>query len=240
MKLAKFVAIPLGLLLSATLLVAAPTSASAAESCNVKKGTYQKQVERLLGRKADGKASRADCLAVKAYQKNNGMRNPNGHAGHLTYTVLKRQANARSRANLCKTYNKVVCVDLTNQMMWISKNGKRTWGPYAILSGRNGFETRHTTNRGGDCRSKYSRGSADYCKVFRRHKNHYNSLGQHMPYSMFFDSGEAIHTYDRYIYSKTTVGSHGCIQMLPNKAEFLWKELGYGTKIYTFGTRPGT
>ena len=60
-----------------------------------------------------------------------------------------------------------------------------------------------------------------------------------MPYSMFFDGGEAFHTYtERYIYN--SLGSHGCIHMLPSKASWLWDHMPNGTKISVFVRKPGT
>ena len=218
--------------------VATPTPAAAA-SCTAGTGPYQAQVEAYLKLPVDGRNSYSDCVAIRAWQVKNDIVPAAGYAGSLTNMVVTHKKLARSRASMCPALSRVVCVDLTSQMMWIAESGKRVWGPYAIRSGRDGYETRTTTNRGGDCRSKYSTGSADYCKIFWRHRDHYNDTGDHMPYSMFFDGGEAFHTYkERYIYNP--LGSHGCIHMLPSKAQWLWDQMPNGTKIFIFGRKPGT
>ena len=226
------------LIAAAALLVAAPTTASAA-SCTAGDGPYQKQLEAYLGLTVDGHNSTSDCLAIQAWQVSNDIVPAAGYAGPLSHRVVDRKLLALSRASTCPKLPRVVCVDLTSQMMWITEDGDRAWGPYAIRSGRKGYATRVTANRGGDCRSKRSRGSADYCTVFRRDRHHVNATGARMPYSMFFDGGEALHTYtERYIYD--SLGSHGCIHMLPSKAAWLWDHLPIGTKIFIFGRKPGT
>ena len=220
------------------LLVGAPTGAAAAD-CTAGTGPYQKQVEAFLGLRVDGRNSTSDCLAIQKWQRDNDIVPAAGYAGPLTNSVVSRKLLAGKRVDLCPRLSRVVCVDLTSQMMWIAEDDDRVWGPYAIRSGRDGYETRTTQNRGGDCRSRRSTGSQDYCTVFRRHRDYYNSSGDHMPYSMFFDGGEAFHTYrERYIYR--ALGSHGCIHMLPSKAAWLWGQLPNGTKIAVFGRKPGT
>ena len=128
---------------------------------------------------------------------------------------------------------------MTNQMMWISENGKRVWGPYAARTGRNGYETRTTQNRGGYCPNYKSTGTLDYCKVYHRNRYAFSTLWDvPMPYAMFFDGGQAFHLSTRYIYDEP--GSGGCIHILPNKTAFLWNFMQNGTKVYVFGRKPGT
>jgi L,D-transpeptidase catalytic domain len=55
---------------------------------------------------------------------------------------------------------------------------------------------------------------------------------------MFFNGGQAFHTSDRYIYG--TLGSHGCVHILPNKAAWLWSQIPLNTKVHVFGRKPGT
>lgn len=217
-------------------LLSLPTTASAAECAT---GPYQSYAEKYLGLAVDGKNSAADCLKIKAFQSDNGIKPVAGYAGPTTYKVMQRKTSARSRASYCPAYSKVVCVDLTSQMMWIAKEGKRVWGPYAIRSGRNGYETRVTRNRGGYCPTWRSTGTLDYCKVYHKNINAWSSIWNvPMPYAMFFDGGIALHTSSRYIYDEP--GSGGCVHILPNKASYLWNNIPTGTKVFVFGRKPGT
>jgi lipoprotein-anchoring transpeptidase ErfK/SrfK len=59
-----------------------------------------------------------------------------------------------------------------------------------------------------------------------------------MPYAMYFDGSIAFHTSTRYIYD--SLGSHGCVHILPNKAAWLWSQMPLSTKVYVFGRKPGT
>jgi lipoprotein-anchoring transpeptidase ErfK/SrfK len=236
---ARLVALVVAGLMAVVGLLVAPTSASAATACTASTGPYQRQVEAFLHLKVDGRNSSADCVAIRSFQARNDIVPAAGYAGSLTHLVVSRKISALSRLSLCPALSRVVCVDLTSQMMWIAEGGTKVWGPFAIRSGRNGYETRTTHNRGGNCRSKFSTGTADYCTVFWKDRDHYNRDGAHMPYSMFFDSGEAFHTYrERYIYN--SLGSHGCVHMLPSKALWLWQHIGVGTKVSIFGRKPGT
>jgi lipoprotein-anchoring transpeptidase ErfK/SrfK len=226
------------LMIAVGLVVAAPSSASAA-ACTAGTGPYQSTVEAYLGLTVDGHNSATDCAAIRAFQTDNDIVPAAGYAGTLTNMVVSHQVQAKSRAAKCATLPRVVCVDLSSQMMWIAEQGHTVWGPYAVRSGRNGYETRTTANRGGNCRSKRSHGTADYCTVFRRDRDHYNGNGDHMPYAMFFDGGEAFHTYkERYIYN--SLGSHGCVHMLPSKAKWLWEHIPNGSRVVIFGRKPGT
>jgi hypothetical protein len=221
------------------LVVADAPAATAVTACTAGTGPRQREVEAYLRLRVDGRNSVADCRAIRGFQRNNDIVPAAGYAGPLTGLVVARKRTALGRAALCPAMRRVVCVDLTSQMMWIAEQGRRTWGPFAVRSGRNGFETRTTRNRGGDCRSRLSRGAADWCTVYWRDRDHWNSHGDHMPYAMFFDGGEAFHTYrERYIYDP--LGSHGCVHMLPSKAPWLWDHLPRGTRVVVFGRKPGT
>ena len=59
-----------------------------------------------------------------------------------------------------------------------------------------------------------------------------------MPYAMFFSGGIAFHTSDRYLYD--TLGSHGCVHILPKVAKKMWNRVDVGTTVQVFGRKPGT
>jgi L,D-transpeptidase catalytic domain len=231
----KIFSLLVGLALSAVLLGAAEPASAA--SCST--GPYQSYAEKYLKLTVNGTASQNDCDKIAAFQRDNGIKPAAGYAGPTTYKVMKRKTAARARAGNCPAYNRVVCVDMTNQMMWISENGERVWGPYAARTGRNGYETRVTQNRGGYCPSWKSTGTLDYCKVYHRNMNAWSTIWDvPMKYAMFFDGGQAFHVSTRYIYDEP--GSGGCVHILPNKADYLWNTMQNGTKVYVFGRKPGT
>ncbi|MFE2867634.1 MULTISPECIES: L,D-transpeptidase [unclassified Embleya] len=206
------VLVPLGVVL------AAPASAASA-ACTARTGPYQRQVEKALGLKVDGRQSTADCRAIRGYQQRQGIRPAAGYAGPVTYRSLQRQGGEGG----CPTdVGRIACVDLGRQVSWIQDGAKRVYGPVAIRSGRDGFETRTGLH-----------------KVYYRAKNHWSTLYDvAMPYSQFFDGGIAFHAIDGSITSPP--GSHGCVNMRPGDAQAYWGLLRTGDEVYVYGRKPGT
>ena len=201
--------------------VAAPTVAAA--GCAAGTGPHQSQLERHLGLPVDGRNSAADCAAIKAFQVRHGIAPAQGYAGSVTSDVARRLDRVEGRLGLCTTRRKVVCTDLSTQMLWIAERGKVTFGPYPMRSGRNGYETRSPVVR----------------KVTWKDIDHVSSVYRSpMPYSMFFDGGEAFHTSDRYLHDP--LGSHGCVHVLPRVARAMWDRVPVGTHVHVFGRKPGT
>jgi len=196
--------------------------AQAATACNADTGPRQTRLEKFLGLVPDGKNSESDCRAIRKFQRKNGIEPAEGYAGTVTGKVVKRLRLSADRADKCDARAKVVCVDLKSQTAWIAKKGKITWGPYAIRSGRDGYETR-----------------TGLFHVYTKDIDHVSSIyGSPMPYAMFFSGGIAFHTSDRYLYD--TLGSHGCVHILPKVAKKMWNRVDVGTTVQVFGRKPGT
>ncbi|MER6024930.1 L,D-transpeptidase family protein [Streptomyces sp. NPDC001851] len=194
-------------------------------TCSKQAGPYQKQVERWLKRKADGKQSAADCRAIRAFQAKHGIKPAIGFAGPVTWSTMmllsaKKNPNAAKKCPV-RSY-KVACVDLDRQLTWVQKGSKVVFGPVPMRSGRKG----HITRKG-------------WHTVYWRHKNHVSTLyHEPMPYAQFFDGGEAFHAVYGSIY--TTVGSWGCVNLKLGDARKLWGVLKKGDHVYVWGRRPGT
>ncbi|MGW2423706.1 L,D-transpeptidase family protein [Streptomyces sp. NPDC001709] len=194
-------------------------------ACSKRTGPYQRQVERWLKLKVDGKQSAADCRAVRAFQLKHKIKPATGFAGPVTWSTMmlaaaKKNPNAAKKCPV-RSY-KVACVDLDRQLTWVQKGSKVVFGPVPMRSGRKGLVTRkgwHT--------------------IYWRHKNHVSTLyDQPMPYAQFFDGGEAFHAVYGSIY--TTVGSYGCVNLKLDDARRLWDVLKKGDHVYVWGRRPGT
>ncbi|MEU6842536.1 L,D-transpeptidase family protein [Streptomyces sp. NPDC046716] len=197
----------------------------AAAACTKKTGPYQRQVERWLKRKADGKQSPADCRAIRAFQTKQGIRPNAGFAGPVTWGRM-RAISARKNPNAAKKCPtrayRLACVDLPRQLMWVSKGKKIVYGPVPIRSGRAGNRTR-----------------TGWHKVYWRHKNHWSSIyNSPMPYSQFFSGGQAFHGIYGNVYSPP--GSRGCVNLRLSDAKRLWGVLKGGDRVYVWGRKPGT
>ncbi|MFJ5028881.1 L,D-transpeptidase family protein [Streptomyces sp. NPDC088560] len=201
------------------------SDAVARVSCSKQTGPYQRQVERWLGLRVDGKQSAADCRAVRAFQLKYEIKPASGFAGPVTWATMmlvsaRKDPNADRKCPV-RSYT-VACVDLDRQLTWVQRGSRVVFGPVPMRSGRAG----HVTRKG-------------WHTVYWRHKNHVSTLyHQPMPYAQFFDGGEAFHAVYGTLY--TTVGSWGCVNLRLGDAKTLWGVLKKGDHVYVWGRRPGT
>ncbi|RDG35946.1 L,D-transpeptidase family protein [Streptomyces corynorhini] len=212
--------------LAVTVVGAAPAQAA---SCTTSKGPYQKQVEKFLGRPVDGKQSAADCKAIRAFQSKHGITPTIGYAGPVTWGVMDLMNNQKAagknpnKAGKCPTNKgRIACVDLTRQLSWIQNGKKLTYGPVPVRTGRKGYATRTGLK-----------------KIYWRHKDHVSSIYDvPMPYSQFFDGGQAFHSANLSMWNPP--GSHGCVNMTKTVAATYWTTLKTGDPVYVYGRKPGT
>ncbi|GAA3492505.1 MULTISPECIES: L,D-transpeptidase family protein [Streptomyces] len=217
------------LVIPAALTVGAAAPAQAAASCTAKTGPYQKQAEKFLKLKVDGKQSASDCKAIRSFQQKNRITPAIGYAGPVTWramdAITKQRAAAKNpnAAGKCPTNKgRIACVDLSRQLSWIQDGKKVAYGPVPIRSGRNGYETRTGLK-----------------KVYLRSINHYSTLYHvRMPYSQFFDGGIAFHAVG--VSMSAPPGSHGCVNMRTGDAKKYWGLLKKGSNVFVYGRKPGT
>lgn len=206
---------------------AQPTSA--ASSCTTSTGPYQKQAEKFLGRPVDGRQSRADCLAIQKFQINHGISPTIGYAGPVTWGVMslintqKAALHDPNAARKCPTNKgRIACVDLTRQLSWVQDGSRLVYGPVPVRTGRDRYETRTGLK-----------------KIYWRDIDHWSTLYDvAMPYSQFFDGGEAFHSIAGSVWSPP--GSHGCVNMRSADAKKYWSLLKNGDDVYVYGRKPGT
>ncbi|MFD0145705.1 MULTISPECIES: L,D-transpeptidase family protein [unclassified Streptomyces] len=211
------------------LTVALGAGTAQAASCNVTTGPHQKQVEKFLGLKVDGKQSSADCKAIQSFQRKHGITPTMGYAGPLTWrtmnTMLEQKAAGKNpnKAGKCPTNKgRIACVDLTRQLSWIQDGKKLKYGPVPVRTGKNGTETRTGAK-----------------KIYWRKINHWSTLYHvSMPYSQFFDGGQAFHSTTKSMWNPP--GSGGCVNMRPADAKAYWNLLRNGDDVYVYGRKPGT
>ncbi|MER5479809.1 L,D-transpeptidase family protein [Streptomyces sp. NPDC002734] len=226
--LAAVLAAPLALVVGAAPAGAAD-GATVAAACTAGTGPYQRQAEGFLGRPVDGKQSRADCEAIRAFQRKHLITPSAGYAGPLTWRVMdlmNRQRAAGVNPNKdgrCPVdKGRIACVDLTRQLSWIQDGRKLVYGPVPVRTGRDGYETRTGLK-----------------KVYWRHIDHVSSIyNVPMPYSQFFDGGQAFHSVAMSVWAPP--GSHGCVNMTPKDAKKYWELLRNGDEVSVWGRKPGT
>ncbi|MFJ3581598.1 L,D-transpeptidase family protein [Streptomyces sp. NPDC090127] len=193
-----------------------PRSALAA-ACTAQAGPHQRRVERLLKLKVDGRQSTADCKAIRAFQVKEKIKPAKGYAGPVTWAraeLLAARKNPNAAGKCPVTSSTVACVDLDRELMWVQKGKKVTFAVVNIRSGRPGYRTR-----------------TGWKKVYLRNKDHWSTLyNTPMPYSQFFDGGQAFHAV--YGQLATPTGSRGCVNLSHADAKRLWGVLRKGDRVY--------
>lgn len=204
---------------------ATPAAPTAPAACTAPTGPYQRPLEQYLGLPVDGVQSAADCAAIRAFQEREKTPRTDGYADLATYrTMVAVQArtdpNAQGRCPVRD--HRVTCVDMDRQLLWVQTGKKVGYGPVPIRTGRDTMETRpgwHT--------------------IYWRDKDHVSSLyDSPMPYSQFFDGGQALHGHPGSLFDGG--GSAGCVNLSMKDAEALWKLLKVDDRVYVWGTKPGT
>ncbi|RPK44766.1 hypothetical protein EES39_16660 [Streptomyces sp. ADI92-24] len=210
-------------------LVLGTGGSAQAASCTTSTGPNQKQVEKYLHRPVDGKQSVADCKAIRSFQNTYGVTPAIGYAGPVTWrtmttlTAQKAAGKDPNKAKKCPTdKGRIACVDLTRQISWIQDGKKLKFGPVPVRTGRDKYETRTGAK-----------------KIYWRHKNHVSSIYHvSMPYSQFFDGGQAFHAVGVKMWNPP--GSHGCVNMRTADAKSYWNLLKNGDDVYVYGRKLGT
>ena len=141
---------------------------------------------------------------VSARGRPQGLR----RATHRTWQRLLPDTLRRKRAipNICKTGGWHACYDRTGHQVTLWHRGKvvNTW-----------------LVRGGSASTPTRTGNT---VVYKRDIDHKSGLfnGAPMPYSQFFDGGQALHG-SRFMIDPFVEHSHGCINMYVEDARQLWR-----------------
>ncbi|MFG2995803.1 L,D-transpeptidase family protein [Streptomyces sp. NPDC048340] len=195
-------------------------------ACTAGTGPYQRELEAHLGRPVDGTQSPADCVAVRGFQQDNGIRPADGYPGLVTYRMavaVAARANPNAAGGCPVRPHRVTCVDLERQLLWVQRDRRVVLAPVPVRTGRDDQETR-----------------PGWHEVYWRSVDHKSSLYDDapMPYAQFFDGGQALHGRPGDLYAHG--GSAGCVNLSVPDAARLWDLLGEGDAVYVWGTKPGT
>lgn len=206
-----------------------PTRTSPKLPAGCPQGERQREVETYLARlggfgtvTVDGRQSAADCAAIKKFQRRYDIRPAQGRAGRTTADVAKRLASTNT--GKCKTGSGTTfCVDLTLQTVWAMRGGKVVMAPTVTRTGMSGYATPAGT----------------YKINFRNTKEWSNPYEVWLPYWQRFVGGIGFHETTTYLH-EMSIGSHGCVNLLPSDARRMWELGKVGTRVHVIGRRPGT
>ncbi|MFF3853740.1 L,D-transpeptidase family protein [Micromonospora sp. NPDC002575] len=193
-------------------------------------GEHQREVETYLARlggfgrvTVDGRQSAADCAAIKKFQQRYDIRPAAGRAGPTTYDVAKRLATTDTKRCKAASSGTTFCIDLTRQTTWALRGGKVVWGPTVTRTGMKGYATPAGT----------------FTINYRNIKEWSDPYEVWLPYWQHFTQGMGYHQTTTYLHDKS-IGSHGCVNLLPADARRAWELGKVGSRVVLFGRRPGT
>ncbi len=206
------------------------SKANAATPCN-QTGPGQRDVEAYLATRtalfgkvtADAKQSAADCTAIAAFQRWAQVPSQTGFADTTTGFLARQLASVKFDQCGAPGDRTTVCVDLTNQVMWVVRSGRVILGPTTARSGRPGQLT--PTGQFKITQKKVSTISSEY--------------GTPLPYWERFVDDIGFHQADTPMYAAIP-GSFGCINLLERDAKALYGLTEIGTTVKVFGKKPGT
>ncbi|GAA0595291.1 L,D-transpeptidase family protein [Streptomyces crystallinus] len=208
--------------------VGAPTSSAAAPApaCTADTGPYQWELEQYLHLPADGRQSEADCVAIRAFQERNGIVPADGFAGLATYraTLVIEERRAPNKKGECPTrQERLVCVDLGRQLLWVQRGGQVVYPAVAVRTGRWGQQTRN-----------------GWHEITERRIDDHSELYDNapMPYAQYFSGGQAFHGVYGDLFNGG--GSAGCINLRLPDAQLLWNTVDVGDAVFIWGRKPAT
>lgn len=206
-----------------------PAPSEAAQTvCDI--GQFQYAVEAALAKlggfgevTVDGQQSDQDCESIKTFQTRFGLVPIDGIAGKETAGVAERLASTDTTQCEPAATGTTACVDLTHQTSWLMRDGEVVHGPTVVRTGMAG----HATPTGSY--------EIDY-RVLKDWSKPYKVW---LPYWQSFNNDIGFHETTSYIHH-ASIGSHGCVNLLPEDALAYWDNLGEASAVQVFGQRPGT
>lgn len=201
-------------------------AAAGAETCTAATGPYQRPLEEYLERTVDGAQSPEDCAAIRTFQRSRSITPADGYANLVTYrtmTAVKAGADPNAAGDCPQRSYRVTCVDLDRQLLWVQTGKNVVFDPVPIRTGRDDEETR-----------------TGWHAVYWRDRDHVSTIYNNapMPYSQFFDGGQALHGRPDGLFDGG--GSAGCVNLRLADAAALWDLLDIDDALYIWGTKPGT
>ncbi len=206
------------------------SAASSSAPCN-QTGPGQRQVEAYLATRsgqygrveADGRQSPTDCAAIASFQRWAQVPTQSGFADATTGFLARRLGNIRYDQCQAPGDRMTVCVDLTNQAVWVVQSGRIVLGPTTARTGRSGNATP----------------TGQFTITQKKVQTVSTASGTPLPYWERFVNDIGFYTADSPMYSAAP-GTLGGVTLLDRDAKALYGMTEIGTSVTVFGTKPGT
>ncbi|MFD9487932.1 L,D-transpeptidase [Streptomyces sp. NPDC059991] len=118
---------------------------------------------------------------------------------------------------------RLVCVDLARQPLWVRRDGKVIYPAVVVRTGRWGRQTRNGWHEITERR-------------IDDHSEPYDNAP--MPYSRYFSGGQAFHGVHGDLFNGG--GSAGCINLRLRDAQLLWNTTDLGDAVFIWARKPAT
>lgn len=160
------------------------------------------------GIRAGATAAVGDVAAPSATPTNTAV--PLGTPMAASVAVPVPAAATTAAATVPCAPSAAACVSLSEQEAWFLRDGKVLIGPVGVATGRDGYRTETGTFR-----------------VYRKNRMWYSTVYDNapMPYSVFFNGGDAFHQ------GPLTIMSHGCVHLGPGTAAAVFAFLRIGDEV---------
>jgi hypothetical protein len=174
----------------------------------------------------DGTYGEPTAGAVQLFQAKRRLPQT-GQASARTLRELLRATRLGDRLDeRCYAQGSVICVDKTQKVLRFLRDGRLLRQMHINIG----------PERGDPWFRRYSSTREGSFTVYRRHKDHVSTgYGTPMPYSLFFDGGEAFHLsrwFGRYGYANT---SFGCVTVGSERdARWVFRRAPLGTPFVVY------
>jgi lipoprotein-anchoring transpeptidase ErfK/SrfK len=162
------------------------------------------------------------CTAIAKFQSWAQVPTTNGVADPVTAKVARNLA-ATNPAACHAAAAPTVCVDLTNQILFVVTAGKVTFGPVPVRTGK--AEDATPTGDYAVSQKKVSTISSEYHVPLPYWTRFYRDFGLHAA------------DVDSPLYATNVRGSHGCVNMLLRDAAALYALTKIGTPVHVWGKK---
>jgi len=159
----------------------------------------------LYRQSVDGVFGAGTARAVRAFKKRNGLPAASATVGHRAWSALIRSTTHLRVPATCRASGWHMCVDRRHHEASLFHHGE-LYNSWLVRTGAWDMQTRLGTHR-----------------VYWRDIDHVShQYGGGMPYSQFFDGGQALHGSE--LMTNPFEGhSHGCVNFFIEDAHQLWR-----------------
>jgi hypothetical protein len=165
----------------------------------------------------DAQQDAVDCLAIKKFQTWLQLPTATGFADEQTAELADRLAKSSPAACHADASTTTVCVDLTDQTLWVMRDGSVVFTPTVVRSGAP---------------------AGDFTISEKKQVKVLSQAGAPLPYWEGFATDAGIYSTSTPLYGTAETGLTGDVNLLGRDAQSLYGLTRVGTPVHVFGQAP--